>query len=160
MKVAEIMTRDLETCDLNASMAEAAQKMWDRNCGILPVLKDGKEIVGVVTDRDICMGVSMRDCKPSAVSVEEVLAGPLYTVSPNDELEVVLETMRVHKVRRLPVVNAEGELEGLVSMNDVTLCAGDQDSKVSLGDVVNTYKAICEHPESTNESGRHMTATA
>ena len=55
MKVKEIMTASPSVCDLNESLAEAAKTMWDADCGVLPVLKDGREVVGLITDRDICM---------------------------------------------------------------------------------------------------------
>lgn len=150
MKVKEIMTRDAKVCDLNASLAEAAKMMWDNDCGVLPVLKDGKEIVGLITDRDICMGVAFRDRNPSGISVEEVMTGAVYSVRPDDDVHQALETMQEHKVRRLPVVGPEGELKGMLSINDVVLRAQEKGNKkapdLAYADVVNTHKAICAHP--------------
>jgi CBS-domain-containing membrane protein len=157
MKVKEIMTSELSVCDLNASLAEAAKVMWNKDCGILPVLKDGKELVGLITDRDICMGIAMRDRVPSGVSVEEVMTGKVYSVMSDDDVQQALETMRQHKVRRLPVVDAEGKLTGMLSLNDVTLRAekpaNNRASSLSLRDVMKTYKAICTHqiPAETGE---------
>ena len=149
MKVKEIMTRGTKFCDLNASLADAAKTMWDSDCGVLPVLKDGKEIVGLITDRDICMAVGMRDSNPSGISVEEVITGTVYSVTPEDDVHQALEIMQEHQVRRLPVVSPEGELKGMLSMNDVALKAqeaGDaQTPELGYADVVNTYKAICAH---------------
>jgi len=162
MKVKEIMTGDAKACDLNASLADAAKAMWDGDCGVLPVLKDGKEIVGVVTDRDICMGAAMRDRNPTAISVEEVMTGVVYSVTPDDDVTHALEAMREHRVRRLPVVDDEGQLKGMLSMNDITLRADEQAGKkvpeIPFRDVMNTYKAICGHPTSAEESDRSMTA--
>ena len=150
MKVKDIMTCEVKFCDLNASLAEAAQTMWDTDCGVLPVLKDGKDIVGLITDRDICMAMAMRDCIPATVSAEEVISGALYSVTPEEDIQKALEIMQEHKVRRLPVVSAEGELEGILSMNDVVLKAEEAintgKSELTYADVVNTYKAICAHP--------------
>jgi len=150
MKVKEIMTANPKTCDLNASLADAAKAMWESDCGILPVLKDGKEIVGVLTDRDICMGSAMRDRNPSGVSVEEVMNGELFSVLPEDDVQQALETMQQRKIRRLPVVDSEGELKGVLSMNDVVLSAAERGSKkasgISHADIVSTFQAICEHP--------------
>ena len=150
MKVKKIMTRGARVCDLNASLAEAAKTMWDTDCGVLPVLKDGKEIVGLITDRDICMAIAMRDCNPTAISVEEVITGSVYSVKPEDDIHKALEIMQEHKVRRLPVVSTEGELKGMLSMNDIVLKAQEardtQTPELGYADVVNTYKAICEHP--------------
>src|SRR4026207_169125 len=94
MKVKEMMTGDTVTCDLNVSLAEAAAAMWENDCGILPVSKDGEEIVGVITDRDICMGASMRDRSLSRISVEEIMTGALYSTSPEDDVDRAPELAR------------------------------------------------------------------
>ena len=149
MKVKEIMTRDARGCELNASLATAAKMMWDNDCGVLPVFKDGNELVGLITDRDICMGVALRDRNPSGISVEEVMTGAIYSVTPDDDVHQALETMQQHQVRRLPVVGPEGELTGMLSLNDLVLRAQEREGKkapdLAYADVVNTYKAICAH---------------
>lgn len=163
MKVKEIMTGDAKFCDLNASLADAASTMWDNDCGVLPLLKDGKEVVGLITDRDICMGVAMRDCNPSSISVEEVMSGAVYSVTPDDDVQQALEAMQEHMVRRVPVVDPEGQLKGILSMNDVTLRAeeptGRKAPEISFSDVVKTYKVICAHPVPAEKSDQSMTAT-
>ena len=163
MKVKEMMTGDTVTCDLNASLAEAAAAMWENDCGILPVLKDGEEIVGVITDRDICMGASMRDRSLSRISVEEIMTGALYSTSPEEDVSRALELMREHKVRRLPVVDDEGQLKGMLSINDFTLWAeepsGKATSQLSFAEVMETYKAVCDHQRPTQQP-RTMTANA
>ena len=146
MKVKEIMTENPSVCDLNESLAQAAKTMWEMDCGVLPVLKDGKEIVGLITDRDICMAMAMRDCNPMGVSAEEVITGNVFSVGPEAELQEALEAMREHQVRRLPVVNADGELKGMLSLNDVVLqCEETTAEGINYGDVVDAYKAICAH---------------
>ncbi len=150
MKVKEVMTPNAKAIWLTESLADAAQLMWDNDCGVLPIIKDGRKVIGMITDRDICMAVAMRDRNPSSVSVEEVMTGQVYFVNPEDEVDQALEAMREHKIRRLPVVNAEGELEGILSMNDVVLNAktsdGARGSSIGYGDVVKTYQAICQPP--------------
>jgi CBS domain-containing protein len=149
MKVKELMTGSPTVCDLNESLAEAAKTMWDADCGVLPVLKDGREVVGLITDRDICMAMAMRDCLPTAVSTEEVITGEVYSVAPEDEIQKALELMQQYQVRRLPVINAEGALEGMLSMNDIILKAEEQPTHdapgIGYAEVINTYKAICAH---------------
>ncbi|HEX6044530.1 MAG TPA: CBS domain-containing protein [Pyrinomonadaceae bacterium] len=149
MKVKDIMTGKPSVCELNASLAEAARTMWDADCGVLPVLKDGREVVGLITDRDICMAMAMRDCNPAAVSAEEVISGELYTVAPEDEIQKALELMQEHQVRRLPVISPEGELQGMLSMNDIILNAKEKQNgkapEIGYKAIVNTYKAICSH---------------
>ena len=149
MKVKEIMTGSPSVCELNESLAEAAKTMWDTDCGVLPVLKDGREVVGLITDRDICMAMAMRDCNPAAVSAEAVITGDVYSVDPEDEIQKALGVMQQHQVRRLPVINAAGELEGMLSLNDILFQAKEEQDgelpEVGFADVVNTYKAICAH---------------
>ena len=160
MKVKEIMSSDPRFCDLNASLADAAKMMWENDCGILPVLKDGKEIVGLITDRDVCMGVAMRDCNPCGISVEEVITGAVYSVAPDDDVHQALETMQEHRVRRLPVVDDDGQLTGMLSINDVTLRAEEagKAQDLSFSDVMTTYKAICAHPVPMERAEESMTA--
>lgn len=150
MKVKEVMTPNAKAIWLTESLADAAQLMWENDCGVLPIIKDGRKVIGMITDRDICMAVAMRDWNPSGVSVEEVMTGQVFSVNTEDDIDQALQAMQEHKIRRLPVVNAEGELEGILSMNDVVLhanSAGDKASdSIAYEDVIKTFQAICQHP--------------
>jgi len=148
MKVKEIMTPDAKAIWLTESLSAAAQLMWENDCGILPVIKDGRKVVGLITDRDICMATAIRDRKPSNISVEEVMNGAIFSALPDDDVIKALDIMREHKIRRLPVVSKEGELEGILSMNDIVLHAKTSNGKkppIDYAAVVRTYQAICEH---------------
>ena len=145
MKVKDVMTPNAQAIWLTESLADAAEMMWENDCGVLPIIKDGRKVIGMITDRDICMAAAMRDINPSHVSVEEVMTGQVYSVRPDDEIEEALQAMQEHKIRRLPVVNAEGELEGLLSMNDVVMHAKPDGESIVYDDVVKTYQAICQH---------------
>jgi CBS domain-containing protein len=149
MKVKDVMTPDAKAIWITQSLAEAAKSMWDNDCGILPIIKDGRKVVGMITDRDICMGTAIKDGKPSGISVEEVMSEKVYATTPDEDIEQALETMREHKVRRLPVLNPEGELAGILSMNDIVLNAKDGKGKaqINYAEVVETYQAICQHPQ-------------
>ena len=150
MKVKELMTADVRACWITESLTDAARAMWENDCGILPVIKDGRKVVGLITDRDICMATAMHERNPSGISVEEVMTGDVYSTTPEDDIHQALETMQEHKVRRLPVVDSEGELRGILSMNDIVLKAkapnGKMAPQLGYADVVVTYKAICAHP--------------
>ena len=149
MKVKELMTPNAKAIWLTESLADAARLMWENDCGVLPIIKDGK-VVGLITDRDVCMGSAMRDRNPSAISVEEVMTGQVYAIKPDDNVDQALQVMQQHQIRRLPVVNPEGELEGILSLNDIVLhakepAAASPDS-IDYGEVVKTYQAICQRP--------------
>ena len=151
MKVKEVMTPNAKAIWLTESLADAAKLMWENDCGVLPIIKDGRKVIGMITDRDICMATAMRDKNPSSISVEEVMTGEVYAVNSEDNIDQALQTMQEHKIRRLPVISAEGELEGVLSMNDVMLNAivadADEVAPDSIGyaDVVKTYQAISQH---------------
>lgn len=148
MKVRDVMTPDARAIWLTESLSDAAKFMWENDCGILPIIKDRK-VVGMITDRDICMATAIRDRNPSSISVEEVMTGKIYAAKPDEDVETALHTMREHKIRRLPVLNNEGELEGILSMNDIVLKAKTRNGKkspIDYADVVKTYQSICEHP--------------
>lgn len=149
MKVKDVMTPHAQTIWLTESLADAARMMWENDCGVLPIVKDQK-VVGMITDRDICMAAAMRDRNPSGISVEEVMTGQVYAVTPEDHIDQALRQMQEHQIRRLPVINAEGALKGILSMNDIVLHARLSDRKaadsIDYGDVVKTYQAICQHP--------------
>lgn len=150
MKVKELMTPNATAIWLTESLADAAKLMWENDCGVLPIIKDGRKVIGMITDRDICMAAAMKDRNPSSISVEEVMTGQVYAVNPEDNIDQALQAMQEHKIRRLPVVNSEGELEGILSMNDVLLRTrsldGEATDLIDEGDIVKTYQAICQHP--------------
>ena len=150
-----VMNPDPKAIWITESLADAAKSMWENDCGILPIIKDGRKVVGLITDRDVCMGTAIKDANPSSISVEQVMSGDVFSAEPEQDVEQALEMMKAHKVRRLPVVNTENELIGILSMNDIVLKAKGSNGKAQIkyADVVETYRAICQHP-------LPMTATA
>ena len=149
MKVKEVMTPNPTAIWLTESLADAAQLMWENDCGVLPIIKDGRKVIGLITDRDICMATAIKQANPSEISVEEVMTGQVYSVKSEVDVAAALQAMQEHRIRRLPVVSADGELEGILSMNDIVLKASDSNGKaaqIEYGDVVKTYQAICQHP--------------
>jgi CBS-domain-containing membrane protein len=149
MKVKEVMTPNAQAIWITGSLADAAKMMWENDCGVLPIIKDGQKVVGVITDRDICMATAIRDRNPSSISVEEVMTGKVYGVDLDESVERALQTMQEHHVRRLPVIDPEGELKGILSMNDVLLHAvakGTEGEVINYAEVVKTFQTICQHP--------------
>ena len=149
MKVKEIMTADPRVCTLTNSLADAAGLMWDNDCGILPVVAEGGKVVGLITDRDICMAGTLKGRQLANIPVEDAISGKVFSCKPDDDVRTALKTMQENSVRRLPVVAADGTLKGVLSMNDVVLKAEEGKEKkapeLSYGDVVNTFKSICQH---------------
>jgi len=149
MKVKEAMSTNPKVCTLGDNLSAAAGLMWEHDCGILPVVAEGGKVVGLITDRDICMAANLKNQRLSNLAVEDVISGDVYACKAEEDIRSALETMQENKVRRLPVIAADGTLQGILSMNDVVLKADEPKEKkapeLSYGDVVNTYKSICQH---------------
>lgn len=141
MKVKEIMSGEPRTCSRDTNLAAAAALMLDGDCGMLPVVDDGK-LVGVVTDRDMYIALATRNRHAANLTVGEVARAPVYTCGPDDDVHAVLETMKQHCVRRLPVEGFGGAVMGIVSMNDIVLASGPRKS-VRDADVLDVLRAIC-----------------
>ena len=155
MKVKDVMTPSATAIWLTQSLADAAKEMWDNDCGVLPIIKNGRKVIGMVTDRDICMAGAMRERSLSHISVEEVMTTRVYAAEADDDITEALQTMREHKIRRLPVLNPEGELEGILSMDDVMLKAKPADGKkpqIDYTAIVETYQAIVDHSRPMTET--------
>ena len=149
MKVQDIMTREVQCCGPDTNLAAAATMMWDSDCGVLPILNVQGQVVGVITDRDICMAVATKNMIPSAITVWETSSGKAITCHPDDDIHTALDLMERGKVRRLPVIGGDGILQGMLSMNDLVLAAGERKGRrspeVLAEEVLNTLKAICAH---------------
>lgn len=146
MKVKDVMTYDVHTCRPDTDLAMAAMQMWDGDFGVLPVV-DGKKVVGMITDRDICMAAATKRRDPGTIRVDEVMTGQVFACSPDTDVQEALKIMRQNKVRRLPIIHAvDRRLAGLLSLNDVALKAqSDANAELSAQNVEETIRTICAH---------------
>jgi CBS domain-containing protein len=148
MKVHDVMTAHVQCCSPSTDLAAAAVMMFEGDCGALPVLHEHK-VMGIITDRDIAIALGTRGKRPSEIPVGEVMSTTMYACAPDDDIHTALKTLRREKVRRLPVIDSHGELQGILSVNDVVLHAehahGQKAPDLTYDDVVSTFKAICEH---------------
>ncbi len=149
MKVEAIMAREVHCCGPETNLAAAAKMMWDSDCGILPILNPEGKVLGVVTDRDICMSAATKNKPPSGITVWESITPRAYTCRVTDDVQSAMDIMRRHQVRRLPVVDEDGVLQGIVSTNDLILRAGETKGtappELSIIEVMRTLKAIHAH---------------
>lgn len=124
-------------------------RMWRNDCGVLPVIADGAKVVGMITDRDICMAAATKHRDPANIRAKEVMSGKVYSCSPDTDIHEALKIMQQKQVRRLPIISAEdGKLKGILSMNDVALKAqGGRKAELSADDVETTMRGICAHRE-------------
>ena len=146
MRVKELMTSPAYTCGIHDTASVAVQIMWDRDCGVVPVTDDHGHVVGVVTDRDICMAAHLRGLPLFSLPIDSVMSSPVYTCAPDDDISDVERRMSERQVRRVPVVDASGLPIGILSVGDVALGvrrAGDIPKKPGQ-DLVNAVAAICQ----------------
>jgi CBS domain-containing protein len=116
--VREVMTSKLCSIDTDKTVAYAAKMMRDEDVGIAPIV-EGDRLVGVLTDRDVAVRVVAEGRDPEQVKVTEVASRDLVTLDPQQDLEEALRLMGRHQVRRLPVVEEDGRLVGILAQADV-----------------------------------------
>lgn len=146
--VHDAMRTRVHICAPEDTLARAAQVMWEKDLGCLPVCGPGRRPLAMLTDRDISMAAFMQWKHLAEVTVESAMSRALFTCSPDDELAQAEEIMRRNQVRRLPVVDEQGVLVGLLSLGDVALYV-HQRSSYSNGTpaqqrLAETLAAICE----------------
>jgi CBS domain-containing protein len=149
MKVREVMTRNPKFCGPDGTLAEAARIMANVDCGVLPVVDDRARVVGILTDRDVCLAIGSKDRLPSEILVKEIMKPKVLACGAQDDVHTALRTMEKSKVRRLPVLDDDGKLEGILSMDDIVLHAGEikkRKEDLTYGEAVTTLKAIYRRP--------------
>ena len=120
----EIMTSDVRTATRDMSLQDAARLMRDGDMGSVPVVEDGK-LVGIVTDRDIVVR-SIAEGRDSSSPVSEAMTTEIFSVKPDDFVFEAIRLMGDKQVRRLPVVDADGHLAGIIAIADVALETEDE----------------------------------
>jgi len=117
-RIQELMTVKPRTVKAGDSIVDAAKLMRGEDAGIAPIV-DGERLVGVLTDRDIAIRVVAEGKDPATTKVEDVASHELVTLDPEQDLDDALRLMAQHQVRRLPVVEQDGKLVGIVAQADV-----------------------------------------
>ena len=119
MKVSDIMTKAPACCAPATNLGSAVEILWNGNCGILPVVDTHGRVVSVITDRDICIALGTGNRLPGEVTVGDVASWRAICCGADEDIRSAVATMAEAKVRRLPVVDADGKIEGLLSIDDV-----------------------------------------
>jgi CBS-domain-containing membrane protein len=119
MNVADVMSRDVRVCRAQDSLNEAARMMWEGDCGCVPVVDEQKRVIGVVTDRDVCMCAYIQGGSLASLSVGAAMSHGVHVCRPTDSLAGAASTMQDHQIRRLPVVDDENRIIGVLSVADV-----------------------------------------
>ena len=124
-RIADIMTRNVETVSPSATVQEAAERMKADNIGSLPVCLDSR-VVGTITDRDITIRVTAEGRDARTTLVRDVMTADVITIRPQQEVAEAEQMMHDHQVRRLPVVEPDGRLVGYVTTATIARREGDE----------------------------------
>ena len=133
MKVRDIMSRDVEVARPDETLREVAQKMADCDIGSLPVC-DGRKIQGMITDRDIAIRAVAQGRGPDTTAASVMSAGVEYCFE-DDDLDEVCAKMSDRQIRRIPVVDADRNLVGIVSLGDIAVEGADENAAEALENI-------------------------
>jgi CBS domain-containing protein len=147
MNVEGVMTRTPHTCRASHVLNDVARAMWEQDIGALPVVDDRNRPIAMITDRDVCMAAFTQGKALSEIRVQSAMSKALHTCHQSDGLSAAERTMRVHQIRRLPVVDDAGVLVGVLSLADIALARVHsrltRTAERLMGDVALTLAAIC-----------------
>lgn len=148
MNIKEIMTTDVKSCTPDSTLDSVAMMMWDNDCGSIAVVEEDGMPVGMITDRDIAMGSALNHKPLWEISTREITNDrPVHICDADDDVKQLLKVMQTEKVRRVPVVNGDGKVEGIVSTDDLVAFAKNtgRNSTISYEDAMETLKAVSNH---------------
>lgn len=142
MTARELMSAPPQTCQPTTDVAAVAHLMWSHDCGFVPVVDAGGHLAGVITDRDICIASATRRLLPERIAAAQAMSASVHACLPDDDLASVLATMKQHQIRRVPVVDQAGRLQGIVSMNDLVRVVGKKGAPTAAA-VVEVLAGVC-----------------
>jgi CBS domain-containing protein len=139
-RIEDVMIPDVVTIDATTTLAEAAGVMREANVGMLPVM-DGENLIGVVTDRDLVIRGMTQDVKPSSVQVSECMSTNVIAVPSDAPVEGAMEIMAREQIGRLPVIDADGKLIGVVTLSSLALRSPQQENTLEAAQEVSRRSA-------------------
>lgn len=143
MKVKELMTAEtVKSCDVETKLHEVAKIMKETNCGALPVVDREKRVVGIVTDRDICLALANQGVSAPENEVHMVMTHQVHKVKEDDKVDTVLREMRIYQVGRIPVVDEAGKLKGIVSVHNLLSQAGTSNGRLEMGSITSSGESL------------------
>lgn len=133
-----IMTKSVKMCDANCTAKEAAQIMKKVNTGAVPIVDAHDKVLGIITDRDITIHVIAEGKDPSKVKIMDFMSKHIVTMHQDDHIDDAIRKMKENKVRRLPIVDDEDKLVGIISLGDLAVLSNAEHE---------TFKALEEISE-------------
>ena len=146
MTVRDLAELDVKSCSPDADLASAAKIMWDGDCGAVPVVNVDGKVIGMLTDRDTCIAAATRAAAPLNIQVKDVMSREVASCTAGDDVRTAMKTMKERRIRRIPVLDAQGRLAGILSINDLAMRAECRSGATVPGELfLETLKAICAH---------------
>jgi CBS domain-containing protein len=144
MKVQRIMTKAVASCLPDETTHHAVRIMWERDCGFVPVVEshESRRVVGVVTDRDICIAAWTKNRPLDQIPLREFMTTDVRWCRPEDEVSDAEEAMRHSQLHRLLVIDDAGQLQGVLSLADVARESGSRRQEVTAREIGETVTAI------------------
>lgn len=146
MKVRNIMTKDVVSCQKGADVGTAGRLMLQGHFGWVPVVDQHGNVAGVLTDRDIALAAATRQRNASHIGVHEAMSSKVLSCFAEDDVSAALKQMEDARVRRLPVLDHGAHLAGILSLDDIVARAVDQKDGVSAARFAEAFRQICSQP--------------
>jgi CBS domain-containing protein len=143
MRIAQLMSQPAITCRSSDTLNTAAGLMWEEDCGVLPVVDEAGHLVGMVTDRDICMAAYTQGKPLQDICVSGVMATQVFSCYAQEFVDAAERLMSKMQIRRLPIVDEDNRPVGVLSINDLARNATSPESGIDLSHgLVQTLAAI------------------
>ncbi|MEQ5834266.1 CBS domain-containing protein [Marinobacter sp. NFXS9] len=150
MLVKDIMHKDIHCCSTSNSLDDIANQMWNEDVGFMPILDKDDKLAGVVTDRDIAMAAVLKHRPLWEISASEMVTGrPCHVCHPDDEVHKALNVMGASRIRRVPVIDGEQRLKGIIGLKDIADHTGSGGKSKNAGgltseELLGTIQRICK----------------
>jgi CBS domain-containing protein len=148
VKVKDLMVGEVKRCETYNTLNTAAQTMWDNDIGCIPVVDSDARVLGILTDRDICMAAYIQGVSLTESLVTSAMSKEVFSCAPEDDIATAEKLMREKQVRRLPVIDRQERLVGIVSLNDIAREASREAEmkkarEVSDAEITRVMAAVC-----------------
>ncbi len=148
MKVKDLMATEVKSCATHNTLNTVAQTMWDNDIGCVPVVDNDRRVVGMLTDRDVCMAAYIQGVPLTGSLVTSAMSKQVFSCAFDDDVASAESLMRDKQVRRLPVTDAQGRLAGIISLNDIAREGEREDElkkarEVSDAEIARVMASVC-----------------
>jgi CBS domain-containing protein len=148
VKVKDLMATAVKCCAASDTLNTAAQMMWDNDIGCVPVVDQERRVIGMLTDRDVCMAAFIQGVPLAGSLVTSAMSKEVFSCTPDREIAEAERLMREKQIRRLPVIDAQGRMAGIISLNDIAR-EGEREiemkktRKVSDAEIARVMASVC-----------------